>query len=428
MGLFPSNGETPVIRAQSDVYRGQSIDANGQPIPQDMMQGGSPQGDPYGNLPKIPAQPPGYIDLDIDVSEGRTGRLMFGIGVNSNSGIVGNLTLQEDNFDLWRPPRTWADIVNGTAFRGRGQSFRMEAMPSLGSTSLGSAVSTSSVSRYLISWQDPYFMNTDFSLGVSAFYWTRLYQEWTESRVGGRLSLGYIINKYWSMGAAYRLEDVNIKGFNRFTAPQDLLMVAGSNNLLQTMSLTSSYDTRNSSFLPTSGGIVEGTFEEAFGKFNYSHFELSGTQHFTLYQRADGFGKHLINQHLQADWTGSQTPIFERFYAGGYNSFRGFRFRGVTPRANGYHVGGNFMFLGTTEYMLPVTADDNIRIVAFSDYGTVDTRTTFDHFRVTAGVGMRLSIPALGSAPVALDFAWPVYDKNKVDDKQVFSFYMGFTR
>ena len=411
-----------VVRGQSPMYRGQSLDEFGQPMPQDMMQGGSPQGNPYGALGMPPAaQTPGYVDLDIDVSEGRTGRLMFGVGVNSNSGIVGSLVLQEDNFDLWRPPQTWADIVNGQAFRGGGQSFRMEAMPSLGSAITGAQ----SVSRYLISWQDPYFLNSDFSLGLSGFYWNRLYQEWQEDRTGGRISLGYILNKYWTMGAAYRLESVDMHGFGA-AAPASLKAVAGS-NLLQTGSLTTTYDTRDSAFLPTRGHTLEGTFEQAFGEFSYSHFEVSGSQHFTVYQRPDGFGKHLVNLHAQSAWTGDGTPIFERFYAGGYNSFRGYRFRGVTPREGAFHTGGNFMFLGTAEYMLPVTADDNIRVVAFSDFGTVDTTTTFQHFRATAGVGLRLAIPAMGPAPIALDFAWPVFEKSQ-GDRQVFSFYMGFVR
>ncbi len=48
-------------------------------------------------------------------------------------------------------------------------------------------------------------------------------------------------------------------------------------------------------------------------------------------------------------WTGSDTPIFERYYAGGYSSFRGFAFRGMSPRDgnfNNFKVGGNFMAWG----------------------------------------------------------------------------------
>src|SRR5205807_2667961 len=103
--------------------------------------------DPLGRNLREP--PPNWVDLDVNVTETQTGRLMFGVGVNSNQGLVGNATLQENNFDLFRPPRSWQDIVDGTAFRGGGQQFRMEAVPG------------QQLSRYMIQWADPYFLDQD---------------------------------------------------------------------------------------------------------------------------------------------------------------------------------------------------------------------------------------------------------------------------
>lgn len=113
---------------------------------------------------------------------------MFGVGVNSDAGVVGSIVLQEDNFNIMRPPTSWADVMNGQAFRGGGQSLRIEAVPG------------SEVSRYVFSWQDPYFMNTDNSLGLSGFYYNRFFDDWTEDRLGGRISVGRIIDQYWSIG------------------------------------------------------------------------------------------------------------------------------------------------------------------------------------------------------------------------------------
>ena len=121
------------------------------------------------------------------------------------------------------------------------------------------------------------------------------------------------------------------------------------------------------------------------------------------------------------------TPIFERCYAGGYSSFRGFSFRGVTPREMGFRVGGTFQFLGTAEYMVPITASDSVRAVVFSDFGTVDDSTTFNNFRATAGFGVRLTIPAMGPAPLAFDFAFPILEADG-DENQVFAFFVGINR
>ena len=47
--------------------------------------------------------------------------------------------------------------------------------------------------------------------------------------------------------------------------------------------------------------------------------------------------------------------------------------------------------------------------------------------RVSPGLGLRISVPAMGPAPIALDFAFPVL-KADGDNTQVFSFNVGFLR
>lgn len=79
--------------------------------------------------------------------------------------------------------------------------------------------------------------------------------------------------------------------------------------------------------------------------------------------------------------------------------------------------------------MFPITADDAFRGVAFVDFGTVeqDIEIDSDNFRVAPGVGVRVAIPALGPAPLAFDFAFPVAQA-ATDDERIFSFYMSLIR
>jgi outer membrane protein insertion porin family len=415
--LWPLSPPDLVIRAQSsDVfYRSQSIDAYGQPVPQDYLYGVSPQGDPYGNGLRGPfQQPPGFIDVDIAVTEARTGRLMFGVGVNSDAGVVGSIILEENNFDILRPPRSLADITSGLAWRGGGQSFRIEAVPG------------NEVSRYLVSWQDPFFLNTDFSFGTSGFYYTRFFQNWTEERLGGRLTLGRLLGNFWSLSGSMRLENVKMRDLDTPTPPS--LEAVRGDNFLSTARVALAHDTRDSSFLPTIGHLLEVSYEQGIADFVYPRAEVVASQFFTVRERPDGRGKHILQLRGQAGWTGNDTPIFENFFAGGFQSFRGFEFRGVTPRSNaGVELGGEFLLLGTAEYMFPFTADDNIRGVVFTDVGTVEDEISIDNFRASVGAGLRLVIPAMGQAPIALDFAYPIL-KEDFDEKQIFSFYVGFTR
>ena len=50
-----------------------------------------------------------------------------------------------------------------------------------------------------------------------------------------------------------------------------------------------------------------------------------------------------------------------------------------------------------------------------------------DDFRVAVGAGLRISVPAMGPAPIAVDFAVPLA-REGTDRIQNFSFFVGFGR
>jgi outer membrane protein insertion porin family len=282
------------------------------------------------------------------------------------------------------------------------------------------------LSRYLVDWTDPYFMDTNNSLGVSGFYFNRYYLNWTEERLGGRVRVGRQLTQRWSGSVSLRLEDVDL--FNPSTPiPPPLLVQSLGSHLLSTVQASLIHDTRDAAFMPSKGHYVEFGVEQAFAQYNYSRLNIEGRQYFTLYQRPDGGGKHILSLRGEVGWTGSDTPIFERFYAGGFQSFRGFYFRGVSPQQNGIYVGGDFMALGSVEYQVPVLANEMVKVVTFSDFGTVNNNVSLDNFRLSVGAGLRVSVPMMGPVPIALDWAVPIL-KEQTDKTQLFSFYIGVNR
>ncbi|MBR9800862.1 BamA/TamA family outer membrane protein [bacterium] len=72
-------------------------------------------------------------------------------------------------------------------------------------------------------------------------------------------------------------------------------------------------------------------------------------------------------------------------------------------------------------------ASEAVRVVAFTDFGTVDEDVSLDKFRVSVGAGLRITVPQMGPVPIALDWAFPVV-KQETDIRQIFSFYIGLTR
>jgi len=371
---------------------------------------GADSTDPLGQ----PVLPPGQADANVFVTEAQTGRLSFGVGVNSNSGVVGSIVLEENNFDITRFPRGFEDFRNGLAFRGRGQQFRLEAVPG------------NIVSRYLVSLTDPYFMDTPYSLGVSGFFFNRFYRDWRENRLGGRVTVGRQLTQEWSIIGSVRLESVEI--MNPTKPTPTLLAQALGTSFLSTGRIALAHDTRDSQFQPAEGHYVTFGFEQAFGEYNYPRVDGEAHQYFTTYSRPDGGGRHILSLGLQAAWTGDNTPIFERYFAGGFQSLRGFSFRGVSPIDGRVRIGGQWMFLGGAEYLIPVTADESLGVVGFTDFGTVQSSSvSLKDFRLTVGAGLRVTIPLMGPAPIAIDFGFPIL-KESFDDTRIFNFSVGVTR
>ncbi|HMC66843.1 MAG TPA: BamA/TamA family outer membrane protein [Gemmataceae bacterium] len=350
-------------------------------------------------------------DVYVNVQESHTGSLLFGVGVNSDAGLTGSIVLNERNFDIFRPPTSFADLFSGRAFRGAGQEFRVEAMPG------------TQVQRYTMAFREPSLFDSAYSLSLSGYYYTRIFNEYNEDRLGFRATVGRRIGQHWTASAGVRVERVGVHNVP-FFAPRDFQDAAGE-NLLVGLRAGVTYDSRDSYLRPTEGELLEASFEQGLGDFTFPVVTLEGNKYWTVTQRADGSGKHVVAARSQIAWAGSHTPVFERFYAGGFRSMRGFEFRGVGPDINGFKVGGDFMFLNSLEYQLPILANDHLYLVAFVDSGTVEPRVEINDYRVAAGVGMRIIVPMLGPVPIALDFGFPIV-KTAADRDRIFSFWVGF--
>ena len=354
-----------------------------------------------------------YKDILVNVQETRTGSLMFGVGFNSNAGATGSIVLNERNFDLFNFPRSFDDLFSGTAFRGAGQDLRIEAVPG------------TILQRYTIQLREPFLFDTPNSLTVGGYYYTRMFNEYTEQRLGSRTTLGRRLNQFWTVNATLRAENVAARDISLF-APPTLQAIEG-NSALYSARLGATYDTRDSYLRPTRGGVLDFGIEQATGRFTFPQATADFNQYFTLWQRADGSGKHVLAFHSQVGWSGSNTPAFERFYAGGFRSLRGFQFRGVGPTdpTGAFEIGGDFLFLNSLEYQIPVRASDNVYFVTFVDSGTVEQNVDLRNYRVSAGFGVRFTLPMLGPVPIALDLGFPIV-KAYGDRTQVFSFWLAF--
>jgi outer membrane protein assembly complex protein YaeT len=354
-----------------------------------------------------------FRDVLIRVQETQTGSFMVGAGINSDAGITGSVVLNERNFDILNFPTSWDDIVNGRAFRGGGQEFRLEAVPG------------NQLQRYTVSWRDPRIFDSLYSLSLSGYYYQRSFTEYLEERLGGRVSVGRRLNEHWSVSVSERVEEVTISQVP-IDAPLSISRDTGSHFLAGT-SVGLRRDSRDNYLRPTDGSIFDISYEQVFGDYQYGLATAEYTSFWSTWSRLDGSGKHVLAFRSQASWAGSDTPVYDRLYAGGFRSIRGFEFRGVGPHEgiNDYNVGGTFAFLNSLEYQIPIVPSDSLYLVGFVDSGTVTQSISLADYRVTAGVGLRISMPQLlGPVPLAIDFGFPLRQAPG-DKTQVFSFWLG---
>jgi outer membrane protein assembly complex protein YaeT len=357
-----------------------------------------------------PADSP-FKDVMVRVQEAQTGSFLLGAGINSDAGITGSIVLNERNFDILNVPTSIEDITSGRAFRGGGQEFRAEAVPG------------NQFQRYTVSWRDPRIFDSLYSLSLSGYYYNRGFIEYNEDRVGGRVSVGRRLNQYWSANASARIEGVTIRDLP-WDSPPEIAKDKGYHFLLGA-SAGVRRDSRDNYLRPSDGSVFEANYEQVFGDHTYGLATAEYTSFWTTWSRLDGSGKHVLAFRSQGSWAGDDTPVYDRLYAGGFRSMRGFQFRGVGPHVGEYNTGGTFAFLNSIEYQIPIVPSDSLYVVGFVDSGTVGRSVSLNDYRVTAGVGLRISMPQLlGPVPLAIDFGFPLRDAPG-DKRQIFSFWIG---
>ena len=345
----------------------------------------------------------------VDVTEGRTGQFLVGVGLSSNTGLLGNVMYSERNFDLFGWPRAGR---NAPAFKGAGQSLVVQAEPG------------ADLMRFRIEWTEPYLFDKPYALGVKAFMFTTGRDDYDETRIGPVVSLGHRFQNDWYGEVAARTEYVNIDGLSG-SAPPEVMSDSGS-HILVGLKGTLIKDRTDNRWTPTTGDRMRFSYEQVVGSYNFGRLEGEHRIFWTLHtDELDR--KHVLAARVMAGGIIGDAPVFEKYYAGGAHSIRGFEYRGVSPRSAGTTkaIGGDFILLNSVEYGFPLIGK-NLRGVVFLDAGTISEGFGLDTLRASIGTGLRWIVPLMGPVPVSLDFAFPIAQDDD-DETQIFSFFLGMT-
>ncbi len=358
-----------------------------------------------------PGSSPNSRDLVVSVKEAKTGEFSFGGGFSSIDSVIGFVQVRQKNFD-WQNLKT---------FTGAGQDFAVRFE--------GGKVRTNAE----LSFTEPWVFGYPYSFGFDVY--RKEYNRsgtsgyfFDQSKTGFDLRLGKEFTEYDKGLLMYKLEEVKISDIpsNSSQALRDEL----GKNTTSSLALTLTHDERDNIYNPTKGLMISGTGEIAGGF-------LSGDRDFAkLYGVASTYFKHFEENVLElkirggiADAYGNSNsvPIYERYFAGGANTIRGYRERRVGPRDPGNNdpVGGEVFWIGNLEETFPIYPN-LIKGALFFDIGNVyETIQDFGQGGTFSGfgAGVRVKTPI---GPLKLDMGYPLDDV--LNEKKQLRFYFSISQ
>lgn len=342
-------------------------------------------------------------DLIFRVKEKRTGELSFGGGVSSVDSFVGFAEISQRNFDLLNFPR----------FTGAGQSLSVRAR-------VGTITQD-----YNVNFTEPYLFNRPISLSTDLYKVHRDNKnvDFDEDRLGAGFTLSRLFKDLFRLGGGYTLERVELDEISD-DAPPTVRNFAGA-TWLSKLRFLSTLDTRDNVFNPAKGMLA--TFNADWvggflgGEADYYILQTSYTKYWTF------FKKHLIEFRTRLGAANSyggsdEVPVFDRFYAGGLGTVRGYNYRRVGPIEAGGAVGGESLAIVNLEYNIPIPRLDAFKGAVFVDAGQVSRDSfsvDFGDTAVSVGPGLKVKTPI---GPVALYYGLPILNRDTEDENGRFEF------
>ena len=350
-------------------------------------------------------------DLVVQVKEAKTGSFSFGGGFSTVDQVIGFIEVEQRNFDF----------ANWPTFTGGGQSLKLRA--ETGSTR----------NNLLLSFTEPWIFDHPVSGGFDAFRTERnraqdIGYAYSEKRIGGNIRLGKEFSEYLSGRVAFRREMVTIEDLESDVSA-DLLAEEGT-NAVSSLGSSVTWNSTDSSFNPTKGLVVTGSTDLAGGPLggdkDFYRFEGNGSYYLPL--KFKSVLEFRLRSGLVAAYGDSEkVPIFERFFAGGARTIRGYNERRVGPLDPNTEdpIGGESLVVGNIEYTIPLI--DYVKLAGFFDVGNVWARKEdfgSGGFKAGAGFGLRVKTPI---GPINLDYGYPLNDEPG-EDQRSGKFYFSVSR
>ena len=345
------------------------------------------------------------VDLNVTVEERPSGSVTFGVGFGQTEGLLLNFGVQQSNF------------------MGTGNEFNVAFNNSSADT------------RYAISYNNPFYTADGVSRGF------RLNYEETDAvelnradyaidRLDGQVFYGFPLNETDTLRVGIGAEDIRLK--TTANTPEEIigfLDQEGRDFTNVTVTASLARDNRNRLIFPDQGSLNRISLDATLPGSDIEFYRLN-LRHQSFYPLTDNLTGAIRGTLGYGDGYGNTgaLPFWERFFAGGLRTVRGFRTNTLGPRfVNNDPAGGDVLVAGGVDVLAPIPFledSSGFRVGAFFDVGNVYAAASdfsVDELRYSVGVSFQWLSP-LG--PLVFSLAEPLNDQAS-DNTQGFQFSFG---
>jgi len=338
------------------------------------------------------------IDVNVQVVERNTGKLMLGAGISSGEGLVGTLTVSQSNF------------------LGTGNT-------------VSSSISTGEVNKtYALSYMDPYWTDDGIQRTVGAYrrdvntndLSTADYNTYS---YGATVTFGIPLSEYNSVSISSTLDLTDIElGANAsqeyIAFCQDVTSstsTSGCNTDSLTVASAYARDTRNNAQFPTAGSYYHILGEISAPVFDMQFYKFVGKGE-RYWPISDDMSFKVKGSLGYADSYGDKKyPFFKNFFMGGPKNVRGYDQASIGEKtlnavtSEQETTGGKKSLYGSAELFFPPPGLKNVkgfRLSTFVDGGGVfKNNIESSVMRYSAGIGALWLSPF---GPLTISYAKPL--------------------
>jgi outer membrane protein insertion porin family len=338
---------------------------------------------------------PDKVNMDVLVEEKPTGTLSLGLGYSTYENVMVTGSVSQENIF------------------GTGRKVYLNA-------------SLSSITHlYDLTLVDPYILDYNLSTALNLFNTERYFDTYDYAASGGSLTVSRPLTDYLTAALRYRYDSTSVRNIDPTAGPfiQSQAGTASTSSIMASLSRNSVDDVTNpmtgtiaSASVEVAGGILAGDNEFIKSILSYGHYFpwKYGT---TFFLRGTA--------GTVRPYGGRSVPVYERFYVGGINTVRGFKYGEAGPLDpdTGDVIGGLNELFFNAEWIFNIFKPAGLKGVVFFDYGKGfdDMSGFYKALRPTAGLGLRWLSP-LG--PIRLELGFNL-NKKSGEKGSVFDFTMG---